>query len=459
MEDVEGSGGGGVAFKRDWTKGNITRNLVSLAWPMIVTESLYMVTVVDMIWVGKLGAASIAGVGVASIVTMLIMVAKLGLIAGVRATVARFAGAGDTGLTNHAAGQALVIGVVWGLVMTAIGVFLAEPIVSVFGVEADVIAEGAAYLRIFSLSWVPLSCWWIMMYSMQAAGDSATPMRVEFFTRFLYLVFCPFLVFGWWIFPRLGVVGIATSNLVVESLGMVIGVWILSTGRTRLRLTWRDFRLDLKVIWGMVKIGIPALVMSIQTSFASMVLMWIIAPFGTLAVAAHSLCNRIQLIVGLPNLGVNTAVGVLVGQNLGAGQPERAERSGWMAAGLIEVFMLICSLVVLLWAESIMGIFSRESSLVEMGSAFLRIAAAGYLVMGFSGALRGAISGAGDTVPPMIIGLVNMWLVHLPLAYFIPRITKLGVYGVRWAGVVSLGVGAVAITAYFRLGRWKRKEI
>jgi len=195
MEDVEGSGGGGAAFKRDWTKGSITRNLVSLAWPMIVTESLYMVTVVDMIWVGKLGAASIAGVGVASIVTMLIMVAKLGLIAGVRATVARFAGAGDAGLTNHAAGQALVIGVVWGLGMTAIGVFLAEPIVSVFGVEADVIAEGAAYLRIFSLAWVPLSCWWIMMYSMQAAGDSTTPMRVEFLTRFLYLVFCPFLVF------------------------------------------------------------------------------------------------------------------------------------------------------------------------------------------------------------------------------------------------------------------------
>ena len=119
MEDVEGSDGGGAAFKRDWTKGSITRNLVSLAWPMIVTESLYMVTVVDMIWVGKLGATSIAGLGVASIVTMLIMVAKLGLIAGVRATVARFAGAGATGLTNHTAGQSLVIGVVWGLVMTA----------------------------------------------------------------------------------------------------------------------------------------------------------------------------------------------------------------------------------------------------------------------------------------------------------------------------------------------------
>jgi len=450
---------GGAAWRRDWTKGSIVRNLVSLAWPMMVTESLYMVTVVDMIWVGKLGTVSIAGVGVASIVTMLIMTAKLGLIAGVRATVARFAGAGDAGLTNHAARQALVIGFVWGLVMTAIGVFLAEPIVSVFGVEADVVAEGAAYLRIFSLAWVPLSCWWIMLYSMQASGDATTPMRVELVTRFCHLALCPFLVFGWWIFPRLGVVGVATSNLVIESLGMVIGLWILATGRTRLRLTLRGFRLDLKVLWGMVKIGVPALVMTVQGSFATMVLMWIIVRFGTIAVAAHSVCGRLQMIVGLPNLGLNTATGVLVGQNLGAGQPERAERSGWMAAGLIQIFMLVCSVVILLWAESIIGIFNREPSLVEMGSGFLRIAAAGYLVMGFSGVLRGAISGAGDTVPPMFIGLVNMWLVHLPLAYFMPRITNLGVYGVPWAGVISLTLGAAAITTYFRMGRWKRKKI
>lgn len=459
MGDAGGSIEREAAFKRDWTEGSVVRNLLSLGWPMIVSESLYMVAVVDMIWVGRLGTVSLAGVGVASIVTMLIMVAKLGLIAGVRATIARLAGAGDTEGVNHAAGQALIIGVIWGLAMTAIGVFLAEPILSLFGVEADVVAEGTAYLRIFSLAWVPLSCWWIMLYSMQAAGDSVTPMRVEFFTRAFQLVLGPFLVFGWWVFPRMGVIGVAASNVAAESLGMIIGLWILSTGRTRLRLIWRGFRLDLKTIWGMVKIGIPACVMSVQGSFGGLVLMWIIAPFGTLAVAAHSLGARIQMVVGLPNLGLGTAAGVLVGQNLGAGQPERAERSSWLAAGLVEAFMLICAVVVLLWAESIIRVFNSEPGLVEIGSAFLRIAAAGYLVMGFSGILRHSISGAGDTLPPMLIGSVNMWLVQLPLAYFIPRLTDLGVYGVRWAMVASAALGAVAITIYFRLGRWKRKKI
>ena len=458
-EEVGGSYRGEAAFGRDWTKGSIVRNLLSLAWPMIVTESLYMVAVVDMIWVGRLGATSIAGVGIATVVIMLIMTALLGLIVGVRATVSRYSGAGDVNGANHAVRQALIIGVAYGLVMAATGIFLAEPILSLFGVAADVAAEGVAYLRVFSLAWVPLSLWWIILYSMQASGDTVNPMRVEFFIRLFHMALCPFLVFGWWVFPRLGVVGVATSNIVIESLGLAFGLWILLTGRTRLRLTLRGFRPDLKVIWGMVKIGIPGLVMTIQGSFGSMVLMWIMVPFGTLAVAAHTLGGRVQMIIQLPNHGLGLAAGVLVGQNLGAGQPGRAERNGWLAAGLVEGFMLICSVVILLWAEKIIGIFSPEPGLVEIASTFLRIAAAGYLVMGFSSVLQQSISGAGDTVPTMVVSLVTMWLVMLPLAHFLPQITNLGVYGVYWAMVAGIAVGAVAYITYFRLGRWKHKMV
>jgi putative MATE family efflux protein len=393
------------------------------------------------------------------VVIMLMMGALLGLVVGMRATISRHTGAGDADSANHALGQALIIGVAYGLVMTAVGILVAEPILNLYGVSAEVAAEGVAYMRVFSLSWIPLSLWWIILYCMQAAGDTVNPMRVEFFIRFFHVALCPFLVFGWWVFPRMGVIGVATSNIIIESMGLVFGLWILLTGRTRLQLILRGFRPDLRVIWGMVKIGVPGVVMSVQSSFSSTLLMWIMVPFGTLAVAAHTLGGRVQMVIHLPNRGLGLAAGVLVGQNLGAVQPERAERSGWLAAGLVEGFMLICSVVILLWAESIIRIFSSEPELVEIAGTFLRIAAAGYLVMGFSGALQQSISGAGDTVPPMVVSLVNMWLVMLPLAYFLPQITNLGVYGVRWAMVASTILGAVAFTTYFKLGRWKHKKI
>jgi Na+-driven multidrug efflux pump len=209
----------------------------------------------------------------------------------------------------------------------------------------------------------------------------------------------------------------------------------------------------------MVKIGIPASIMGIQRSLGNVALTWFIAPFGTFALAAHSLMQRVEMIVFVPSWDLGMAAGVLVGQNLGAHQPKQAERSGWLAAGFTEVVMLICSVAVLLWAENIIRVFNTEPGLVEVASTFLRIAAAGYLTLGLTAALQMSISGAGDTLPPMVISLVMMWGIQLPLAFLLPQITNLGVYGVRWAIVIGLVVGAAAYTTYFWRGRWKRKRI
>jgi Na+-driven multidrug efflux pump len=188
-------------------------------------------------------------------------------------------------------------------------------------------------------------------------------------------------------------------------------------------------------------------------------MMWIIAPFGTLALAAHTLGQRTEMLLFMPGAGLGMAAGVLAGQNLGAGQPERAEKSGWMAIGIVEGIMVVSAVAVLLWAESIVGIFSREPGLVEIASTFLRIATAGYLVLGVIIVSQMCLSGVGDTLPPMIFTLLITWLVQLPLALLIPRVTDLGVYGVRWAMVIGIGVGAVAFISYFRMGRWKRKKV
>jgi putative MATE family efflux protein len=445
---------------RDWTKGNIFRNLISLAWPMIINESLWsMGPIIDMIWVGRISSASIAGVGVAGIVMMLLMVSIFGLSTGTRAMVARFIGAGDVEGANHVAQQAFVISGACSIVVASIVIYLAEPILILFGLEPDVVHQGAAYLRIQLAGSVVMSFWVMAEMIMYASGDGKTPMKISVIARFVHLIFTPCFVLGWWIFPQMGVSGAALANIIAYCAGAALGLWTLFRGRTRLQLTMKNFRIDLNTIWRMVKIGIPASVSGIQRSLGNLALMWLIIPFGTLAVAAHSLCQRIEGILFMPGMGLGMASGVIVGQNLGAVQPERAEKSGWLATGLVTCIMITGSLIILLWPEGIIRIFNPEPGLVEIGSAFLRIAAAGYLMIGFNIVLMNSISSAGDTVPPMIISLAMIWLMQLPLAYYLPKITNLGVLGVRWAMVIGLFVASVAFITYFRLGRWKRKKI
>ena len=200
-----------------------------------------------------------------------------------------------------------------------------------------------------------------------------TPMKIAVLFRVLHVALCPALVFGWWIFPRLGVSGAALTNVISQSLGTVLGLWVLFTGRSRLRLTLRNFRFIPNIIWRIVKIGVPASITGIERSFANLVLMWFVVPFGTLAVAAHSLIQRVDSFIHMPAMGLGQASGVLAGQNLGARQPERAERTAWLAAGLFTGIMCIASVPVFLWAEYIVRIFNTEPGLVEIASTFLRI--------------------------------------------------------------------------------------
>jgi len=427
---------------------------------MIINEILWALgPTVDMIWVGRLGSASIAGVGVAGIVVMLLMAARMGLSQGTRAMVSRFVGAGDNQLANLVAQQAFVISGIYSVVVASIGILLAEPLLVLFGLEVDVVREGASYLRIQFIGAMAMSFWMMAEMIMYGSGDGVTPMKISFIARIIHLVLDPFLIFGWWIFPRLGVSGAALANIFTHCTGTVLGLWALFSGRTRLRITLKNFRLDLNIIWRIVKIGIPASISGIQRSIGNLALMWFIVPFGTLAIAAHTLCQRLEMIFFMLSFGLGMAAGVLVGQNLGAKQPDRAEKSGWLASGLVTIIMVAGSGTLLLWTDSVVHIFTQDPGLEEIAGTFLRIAAVGYLVIGFTSVMMQGISGAGDTIPPMVISVSMVWLLQLPLAFLLPRITDLGVLGVRWAMVVSMVAGAVAYAMYFKLGRWKQKQV
>lgn len=460
MVEPTNSLGKRAAVSREWTRGSITQNLLLLSWPMILLGALYTINLIlELIWVGKLGAASIAGVGISGFVVLLVVAVKSGLSTGERAMVSRFIGGGDVAAANHVAGQALVISAAYGAIITLVGILLTEPIIGFFGLQAAAVAEGIIYLRIVLIGWITESFWITSFSIMQASGDAITPLKVAIIIRIVNAVICPFLVLGWWIFPRLGVGGAAIAYIVTTGLGMSICLWTFFTGKTRLKLTWRDFYPDLKIIWRILKIGIPSSFMGLGKAFGDLILTWFIIPFGTQPLAAHNMISRIESFINSPSTGLGNGGGVLVGQNLGAGQPRQAARSGWLAMGLAAGFMVLCSVVLLLLSENVIGIFNSDPDLIKLGATFLRIAIAGYLGMCIVFVMQLCISGSGDTLPPMLITLAMIWVIQVPLAFMLSRYTDLGVYGVRWALVAGFVMGAIAFIIYFWKGRWKRKKV
>ncbi len=301
--------------------------------------------------------------------------------------------------------------------------------------------------------------WMTSFYVMQASGDTITPMKIAVIIRVVNALLCPFLVFGWWIFPRLGVSGAAITYIIATALGMFLCLGAFFSGKTRLRLSLSDFYPDTTLIWRILKVGLPASMSGLSKAFGDLIITSLMIPFGTLALAAHNLLSRIELFINTPVLGLGTGASVLVGQNLGAGKPAQAARSGWSAAGLISGFMIVCAVILLVWAENIIGLFNVDPALVATGVTFLRIAVAGYMGMCIGNILQHCITGAGDTLPPMIISMTMLWLVQLPLAFIFTRYTDMGAIGVRWAIVISFLVGSIAYITYFRAGRWKRKRV
>ncbi|MGA8849269.1 MAG: MATE family efflux transporter [Dehalococcoidia bacterium] len=460
MGDVVNSNKKKAAFTRDWTQGSIIGNLLALAWPVVISQGLTMLgPTIDMIWVGKLGADAIAAVGLSAMIITVVSALLWGIFTGLRAMVARCVGAGDEKGAVRAVQQAFVLGAVFSIIMAVIGIFLSKQMLMLFGAEAKVVEEAVPYNQIQFVGMVTMTLRMMTEATMQSSGDTAAAMRIGVIFRLFHMTFCPFLVFGWWVFPRLGVRGAAIMDIISQGLGGGLGVWFLLSGRTRLRVTLADFHLDLNNIWRQMKIGIPASINMVLRSLVGLVMVIFIVPFGTFAVAAHSLSQRVEAFLEVIALALGTASGVLAGQNLGAGKEERAARTGWLSVGLATGFMLAIAIVILIWPEKVVRLFGTEPGLVDIGSKFLRIATVGFVMMGPAAVLTSCLNGVGDTMIPLLASLVTMWGLQLPLAAFLPRVANLGVYGVRWAMVIALAMRAFTYIFYFRLGRWKRKKV
>jgi putative MATE family efflux protein len=451
-----------TVIHREWTQGPIINSLLLLSWPMIVMEATYMVSqLFDMRWVGQLATKteSVAGMGIANVVMMLVSTVDMGIIAGSRAMIARFIGERDMESARKVAGQTFIVAVGWGTMVTIAGSLLAGPIISIFGVEPVVAEEGAKYLRVFFAGWISLELLIMSLYTMQSTGDSFSPMLIEISIRVVHLALCPFLVLGLWIFPRMGITGAALSNVISQALGAAAGLWFLFGGYTRLKLSIKDMRFIPGMAWRMLKIGVPNLISMLQGNLSMFVTTKIVVPFGTSVFTAHNIVTNVHMFVTAPNMGLGSGVSVLAGQNLGAKQPERAVRTAWLGATILEAFLVICGIIIFVWAEPIVAFFNNDPSVVPVGAAFLRIGTISFLLQGITQPLISCVNGAGDTIPSMLINIGMIWLFQLPLVYVLSNHTALGVNGIRWAYVIGNLAAFIATVAYFRSGRWKHKKV
>ncbi len=444
----------------DWTQGSILRNLLLLSWPMIVTEAIYMVSqLFDMVWIGRSGSAAIAGLGIGLMLVFMISAVDMAIISGMRAMISRFIGAGEPENARKVAAQAYIMAAGWGLLVTLVGYAVAKHLIGFFGVAPEVLQEGSRFLKVMFAGWISMELHVMGLFIRQAAGDSMSPMVTQLIVRSLHLALCPFLVLGIWFFPQMGITGAALSNVIAQTLGGLIGIWFIFGGRTNLKLSWSDIHFIPSMTWRILKIGIPSLISMAQMTVSNFVLTWIIAPFGTLALAAHSLAGNVNGFVSTPSMGMSGGVAVLVGQNLGAKMPQRAIKSTWLGAAILQGFLFICLTAILIWANQIAGFFTSDPELIDIAAKFLRIGSGAYLVMGVATALSACINGAGDTLPMMLINIGMIWLVLLPLAFLLSRYTDLAVYGTRAGMVIAPVTAAAATFLYFRFGKWKTKRV
>jgi putative MATE family efflux protein len=460
VEKTVVSSGPGGRIRRDWTQGSILKNLLMLSWPMTVTQTLMSLgPTIDMVWVGKLGGAAVAAVGVAGVVVMLAMGVMMGFTAGMLALISRAMGSRDLLTANRVAQQAVVISAIYATLIALIGQFLGEKILLLITSDPEIVSLGTVYLRIEFIGAATMVFRMMMDVIMQASGDTFNPMWIAAVYRTFHIVLCPFLIFGWWVFPEMGVSGAAYTGIIAQSLGVVLGLRVLLSPRSRLRLSFKDFKFDADIIWRIVRIGFPASISGIQRSLSQFFLQIFMAPFGAAALAAHVITQRLEMFILMPAMSFGSGAGVLVGQNLGAKKPERAERSAWLAVGLVEGFVIVVSLAMLIWSGPVVRLFNSDPALDAAATQFIHIAIAGWVLMGFMFVLMNCLQSAGDTIPTMIISIVTTWLVTILLSYLLPRYTGWGVIGIRWAMSASVVVAAVANVIYFRSGRWKTRRV
>ena len=442
------------------TEGGLLRAIVALSTPMLVGALLQNAqSLIDLFWVGRLGSLAVASVAMAGTILMLIHPMLMGLSTGTVALVARAVGAGRLDDAGAAAGQSLFLSLILGGASAAVGWVVAEPLLLLMGAEAVVAAGGAVYLRICLLGSFTLYLLFIGNAALQGAGDAHTPMYVMALSNALNIALDPLFIFGIGPFPRMGLAGAALATVLSQAVAAALAMVVLLGGSGKLHAHWRYWKPNLPLSWRLLKIGIPGSGQMLSRSLMNAVLMWIVATCGTAAVAAYGIGMRFHFIILMPAFALGGAAATMMGQNLGAGKPERARRAVWTAACLDGVFMLGAGAALMILARPLIGAFNADPDVIATGARYLRVVSPFYLFAGFGIVLGRGLNGAGDTLGPMLITVLSLWGLQVPLALGLSRALQPATEGIWWAIAASFVAQSLAVIAWFEAGRWRGQRV
>jgi putative MATE family efflux protein len=444
----------------DYTEAPVGRAVVLLAVPMVLEmlmESVFLV--VDVFFVGKLGADAITTVGVTESLMTIIYAAAIGLSSGPTATVARRIGEKDPDGAAHAGAQAILIGVAFGIVIGIAGAILAPQLLAAMGASDEVVRTGSTFARIMLGTSGNVLLLFLINAVFRGAGDAAIAMRVLWFANAINIVLGPCLIFGIGPFPEMGVTGAAVGTSVGRGCGVLFQLYHLTRPGGRIRMRLPHLRLDRAVMRVILRLSGTATFQNLVGMASWVGLVRILTGFGSAAVAGNTIGIRIILFALLPSFGVSNAAATLVGQNLGAGKPDRAESAAWTAGRYNTMCLAVVGMIFLLFAPQLIAIFTNDPAVAAHGIRCLRIVAAGFLFYGYGMTLTAAFNGAGDTRTPTWINIGCLWLLEIPLAWMLAHPLGFGPTGVFIAVSVAFSTLALVSAVLFSRGTWKTRQV
>ena len=455
--------------EKEFTSGSINRAIFLLSIPMIgemIMESLF--AVFDVLFVSRISINAVATVGLTESVLMIIYSVAVGLSMATTAIVARRVGEKNYKRAGDAAFQSIFLAIIVGLSLGVLGLIYAEDVLLLMGGESKLIQEGVGFTRIMFGGNLVIFLLFLNNAIFRGAGDASIAMRSLIIANSLNIVLDPLLIFGWGPVPAFGIEGAAIATTIGRSVGVLYQTYHLLNRKGIIKIGWSNVVIRVKTVFELIKVSIGGMGQFLIETAAWIFLVRVMALFGSEALAGYTIAFRIIVFTILPSWGLSNAAATLVGQNLGAGHPDRAEKSVWKAAFYNMLFLGIVAIIFFVAAEPIIWIFNQspsmedfgESSTVkEIGVSALKIICCGYIFFAYGMVISQAFNGAGDTRTPLIVNFFVFWVIQIPMAYYLAVVLDWQATGVFFTIAFAHSLQAIVSIYLFRRGKWKTMTV
>ena len=444
----------------DYTTGSLTQAIVLLAIPMVLEMSMQSVfAVVDVFFVGRLGPNAVAILGTTDALLALVFAVSLGLSMGTTAMVARRIGEGDEEKASRTAVQGIYLGSLLAILMGILGALMAGSLLDLMGATPEAVEEGTPFTAIMLGFSITIMHLFLINAILRGAGDAAVAMRALWLANLVNIILDPVLIFGLGPFPEMGLVGAAVATVFGRAVGVVYQFHRLLGGTSRIRIDRSTLAIDLPIMRRMLRISGTGIVQFLIGTASWVGIVRIVSLFGATAVAGYTIAIRLIIFALLPSWGMGNAAATLVGQNLGAGRSDRAEKAVWVTALCNMAFMGSIGTVFVFFSRELVALFSSEPESLRIASQCLRTLGFTYPLLGAGMVVIQSFNGAGDTRTPTCLNLVFFWLLQIPMAYLLGVTLGLGTRGVFTSIAVAQGAMAIGAATMFRRGTWKKTVV